>query len=143
MLAWRGYRTRDPWREMARWQREMSRFWGDLQARSGHVFPPLNIYDDGESFVVRAEIPGVDPAALEVEATASSVSIKGKRERDARDGKTSTHRRERDHGTFNRTLELPLPVSPDKIMASYRHGILEVVLPKAEEALPRRVAVEG
>jgi HSP20 family protein len=123
----------------------MSRMFDRLQGfeRGASVFPPMNVYDDGESFAVRAEIPGIDPADLEIQATARALTIKGERKAEDGDAKVSYHRRERDHGYFNRSLNLPQPIDPDKIVASYEDGVLEVVLPKADEVRARRIQVSN
>jgi len=144
MFGWRGLRFADPWEDFGRLSREMNRAMGRFGATepAARVFPPLNAYDDGESFVVRAEIPGVEASSLEVDATGRALTIKGER-RPHQAEDVSFHRRERDHGVWNRTLSLPQPVDPDKIRASYKNGILEVILPKAAEARPRRVEISG
>jgi HSP20 family protein len=131
---------------MERLNRDWSRFFGGAQGQtrfSSQVFPPINLYDDGESFVVRAEIPGIDKNDLEIHATADALSIKGQRKRENTTENVSFHRRERDYGYFDRSVSLPLPINSEKIVASYKLGVLEVVLPKAEEMKPRKVAVEA
>jgi len=129
--------------EMYRLQREMDRMLGRTADAYGSccVFPPLNIYDDGESYSIRAELPGVKPADLDVQATASTVTIKGERRKDARDEKASVERRERDYGVFNRTVELAAPIDPDKISAKLEDGVLMIVAPKAADARPRQIKV--
>ena len=142
MLARWGHRVPEFWGEMNRLNREMGRLFGEAASaeRSG-VFPPLNVYDDGESVVVRAEIPGLDPASIEVNASSKSLTIKGDRPKQTGDEKLSFHRRERGYGKFNRSLTLPQEVNPDKVRADYRAGILEVVLPKSEDIKPRKIDV--
>jgi len=128
--------------EMARMHREMSRLLSaDTSPAHAGVFPPINVYDDGESYVIRAEMPGVDPETLDIESTSKGIAIKGERKRDDAAQGVSVHRRERDYGIFNRSFELPQPVDPDKINASYKLGVLEVILPKAAEAKPRKVSL--
>jgi HSP20 family protein len=129
--------------ELFRLQREMDRMLGRNAGayRSCGVFPPINIYDDGESYSIRAELPGVKPADLDVQATASTVTIKGERRREARDEKASVERRERDYGVFNRTVELGNPIDPDKISAKLEDGVLVIVAPKAADARPRQIKV--
>jgi len=144
MFGWRDDRFYDVWDELARMRGQMQRtfarepFW-----QEGGVFPAVNVYDDGESFVVRAEVPGIDPADLDIQAVANTVVIKGERRAPVAADKVSYHRRERDHGSFNRSISLPVDVDPDKVRATYRLGVLEVVLPKAEKARPRRVEIAG
>jgi HSP20 family protein len=143
MLGWRALRFADPWEEFGRIGQELNRALGRFGAMEpgARVFPPLDAYDDGESFVIRAEIPGVDASSLDVSATGRTLTIKGER-RPLEAAEVSYHRRERDHGVWNRTLSLPQPVDADKIRASYQDGILEVILPKAAEARPHRVEIQ-
>jgi len=145
MFGYAGFRTPNIWSEMDRIARQLDRAAGAARTARNDccVFPPLNVYDDGESFVVRAEIPGVDPDKLEVHATADTLKLRGERARTEPSQGASTHRRERDHGVFDRSLHLPQPVDPDKIRARYELGVLEVMLPKAEDARPRRIQVQG
>ncbi len=144
MMMRRGYNFGSLWDEMARMNKEMNRFFGHTESvsRTG-VFPPVNVYDDGESFVVTAEIPGIDPEALEIEATQDSLTIKGERNPKVGEEGESFHRKEREYGTFSRSLNLRQPVDPDKIRAEYNQGVLEVRLPKAAEAIPRKVPVSA
>jgi HSP20 family protein len=139
MLGWREHRFEDLFGELAWMNRMFDRF--HRFERDASVFPPMNVYDDGESFAVRAEIPGIDPKDLEIQATARALKIRGERKAAGGDEKVSYHRRERDHGYFNRSLSLPQPIDPDKIVASYKDGVLEVVLPKADEVRARRIQV--
>ncbi len=142
MLTRWGYRVPDFWGEMNRLSREMNRvFGGEDGCETCGVFPPLNVYDDGESIVVRAEIPGVDPKSIEVNAAGRSLTIKGERPRSVGNEKQSFHRRERSNGQFSRSLTLPQEVNPDKVRAEYRLGILEVLLPKAEYVKPSKIVV--
>ena len=127
--------------EMSRMGRMFDRFHGyDCGAR---VFPPMNVYDDGDAYTVRAEIPGVEPGDIQIQATARALQIKGERKPKNGDAKVSYHRRERDHGVFDRSINLPQPIDPDEIVASYEDGVLEVVLPKADEVRARRIQVSN
>ena len=144
MFARWGYHAPTVWREMSRLSREMDRLFGETTAGSGAgVFPPLNLYDDGESLVVRAEVPGIDPQAMEISATVNALTIKGERRRPETDAQASFHRRERSHGSFNRTINLPQEVNPAKVQANYKRGVLEVLLPKAEETRPRKIEIRS
>ncbi len=142
MILRRGYHFGDIWDEMSKLNREMSRLSNrtDRSRRAG-VYPPVNVYDDGEAFVVRAEIPGIDPETVEVQATYNSLSLKGERKRPEQEKEASFHRRERGYGSFSRSLNLEQPVNPDKVQANYRLGVLEIILPKADEAKPRKIGV--
>jgi HSP20 family protein len=111
-----------------------------LKASSG-VYPPVNLFDDGEVFLVRAELPGVDKSSLEVTAQGDQLTLRGERTIDAAEKKASYHRREREGGRFRRVVTLPQPINPDEIRATYRNGVLEVELPRAAELKPRKISV--
>jgi len=144
MLARWGYNAPSVWSEMSRLSRELDRLFGETQSASrAGVFPPVNLYDDGESFIVKAEVPGIAPTDLHIDATVNALTIKGERKRPETNSKASFHRRERGHGTFSRAINLPQEVNPDKVRASYKLGVLEVVLPKAEEAKPRKIEIQS
>ena len=144
MLARWGYGAPSVWSEMSRLSREMDRLLGETStvSRAG-VFPPLNVYDDGESLIVRAEIPGIDPNDLDVNATVNALTIKGERKRPESDEKASFHRRERGHGTFSRSINLPQEIDPTKVQATCKLGVLEVLLPKAEATKPRKIEIQS
>jgi HSP20 family protein len=105
------------------------------------VFPPMNITQDANKFYVRAELPGMNMDDLELTAVRNRVSLSGKREIAAEEA--SYHRREREGGTFSRSVTLPSEVDSDRVEANYKDGILTVVLPKREEAKPRQITVKS
>ncbi len=111
-------------------------------ASFGGVFPAINIYDNGEGYVARAELPGVDPKDVEVTVTGNTLNIKGKREIPDAGEKVAYHRRERAAGQFNRAFRLPDAVDSAKVEARFTNGILEVMLPKAEQAKQRKVQIK-
>ena len=142
MLARWGYGLPDVWSQMDRMGREMDQLFGRTQssARVG-VYPALNLFDDGESIVLRAEVPGMDPKELEINATGKALTIVGERKRPEVDEQASAHRRERGYGKFRRAISLPQEIDPDKVQANYKLGVLEVIMPKAEAAKPRKIEV--
>ncbi len=105
------------------------------------VFPAVNIYDDGESFLVRAEIPGIDKDSLEITAKGEQVTLRGERVIEPAAAQASYHRRERESGQFRRAVTLPQRVDANRVSATYRDGVLEVVLPRVAEAQPRKIQV--
>lgn len=111
-------------------------------ARGAGVFPQVNIYDDGTSFLVRAELPGVKKETLDVTAHRDQLTIRGERVIEAPSGEASWHRRECQGGQFRRTVALPQPVDAEQVKATYRNGVLEVVLPRTPETQPRRIEVQ-
>lgn len=113
------------------------------QSCSPSVYPPINIYDDGEGFIARAEIPGVDPESLEVTVTGQTLSLRGKRDYEEASDNCCYHRRERTEGEFRRAFELPDQVDSDKVMASSKNGVLEIYLPRAAQAKQLKVAIKA
>jgi HSP20 family protein len=128
-------------------RREMDALLGRFGARttSGHrgVFPPTNLYEAGEGYVLTAELPGVSPDDIQVSLEGSTVTLRGERKIDYGDADTSAHRRERQSGSFRRAFELPLAVDPDKVEAIHKNGVLMLRLPKAPEYQPRQIAVQA
>ena len=107
------------------------------------VYPLMNVSQDGENYYVRSEIPGVKLEDLEVSVTGRSLTIAGERRLGVENPKVNYHRRERQTGKFRRQFNLPTDLDTEKVQAQYRHGILMLVLPKAESAKPRKVAISG
>ena len=135
----------DPWAMFDRIWREMdlARPAFGARASAGNVYPPVNLYETGEDFVLMAELPGVRREDLEITIEANRITLRGERKVDyPADERTSVHRRERESGIFRRTFEFPVPVDAEKAEALYRDGILRVRLPKAASHRPRQIAVQ-
>jgi HSP20 family protein len=113
--------------------------WG-LERGAG-VFPAINLYDDGEKFLIRAELPGFSKESLEVTAQGDQLTLRGERRIDAPEQKASFHRREREGGKFRRVITLPQAVDASNISATFKNGVLEVELPRAPELKPRTITV--
>ncbi len=113
----------------------------NLGPSSASVFPPLNVFVDREgAVVVCAEVPGIDPAALQIEVEPQRLTISG--QRTAPEGARGYHRRERRFGRFSRAVQLPADLDPDRTKAEYRDGMLTIRIEKAASARPRTIAVE-
>ena len=104
-------------------------------------WPRSAMRDAGDRFVVWAEVPGLSEKDLEVTVTANSVTIRGERKTDAPKNYT-VHRKERSNVSFARSFFLPTKVDADHAEAKVTHGVLELSLPKAAEAQPRKIAVK-
>jgi HSP20 family protein len=103
--------------------------------------PALDVHEDKEGFTIRAELPGMKREDIEVSVQDGALVISGERAEEKVNEGTEVHRQERYFGRFSRALTLPTAVAGDKVKATYKDGILTVVLPKAEEAKPKRIAV--
>lgn len=135
----------DAWALFDRMRREMGEFMPAVGARAsaGRVYPPVNLYETGDDFILMAELPGVRREDLEITIEANRITLRGERKIEHPTGdRTSVHRREREAGIFRRTFEFPVPVDADKAEALYRDGILRVRLPKAASHRPRQIAVQ-
>lgn len=137
-------RVRDPFETLLGLQRAMesvmgSDWFGTRTSGSG-AFPLINVFNDGDDFVVVAELPGVRKEDLDIQVRGDTLRIRGKKSI-AYDEKASIHRRERSAGEFDRTLSLPDDVDAAKVSAEYRDGVLTLRLPRAESAKPRTVTI--
>jgi HSP20 family protein len=127
--------------DVSRLGNELVRALGWVPQAAPGVFPAVNIYDDGETFLVRAEVPGVDRESLEITTRGEQVTIRGERVVQTAEGPASYHRREREGGRFRRVVTLPQRVDGDKVSATYREGVLEVTLPRVSEEKPRKIQI--
>jgi HSP20 family protein len=102
----------------------------------------VDLYEEKDQVVVKAEVPGLSKDELEVNLTDSTLTIRGekKTQEDVRD--EDYQYRERSHGAFSRSIELPAQVKTDQVTASFKDGILEVRLPKTEDAKRKNVNVK-
>jgi len=138
----------NPFEELERMRRQMDWLSGGLsrgllrETTSG-VFPLMNVTEDKENFYVRAELPGFKADELDISVTGDTLSISGERKLPIEDEKAQYHRKEREAGSFNRIVSLPTQVDTNKVDAACQDGVLTVVLPKAEEAKPKKIAIKA
>ncbi len=134
------------WGQIAQLQNEVNRlfdYWGTNGRRGGSAFPAVNIWEEADSLVVEAELPGLDMKDLEIYVTGmDQLTIKGER-KPAAPAKGVQHRQEREFGSFVRVLTLPVPVDANKVEARLEDGVLRLRLPKHEAAKPRKITVKG
>jgi HSP20 family protein len=101
--------------------------------------PAVDVYQDNEQFTVYAELPGLKKEEIEISLNGDTLTISGERKHEANGDQG--FRTERYFGKFQRSLTLPISVNSEKVNATYKDGILKVVLPKAEAAKPKQIAV--
>ncbi len=123
------------------------RFFGEADTDASSVVtsqwvPRVDINEEPERFVIFADLPGVDPASIEVNMDKGTLSIRGERIAESRTENERYSRVERAHGVFYRRFALPESANPDGIGASGRNGVLEITIPKRPESTPRRIAVQ-
>ena len=151
---------------LMRWQRPEPSNWGALDqlsnlrheinrlfelpfgesARESEFFgwaPAVDLFEDKDNVVVRAELPGMKKEDIEISLHQGSVIISGERKEESESGDGETSRSERFFGRFQRALELPKPVDANKVTATYKDGVLTVKLPKTEESKPKQITVKA
>ena len=107
---------------------------------SGTWVPPVDVAETQEKILVRAEVPGLRQEDIQIEFENGLLTIKGERKIEKSEGMT-WHRVERVYGNFSRSFTLPRTVDTEKITAAYREGILEIDVPKKEEAKPKNIRI--
>lgn len=118
--------------------REMDRLLSDVARTPASVAMPMDLFRDGDEFVVQIDLPGVDPASIDIDMDADTVTIRA--ERSVRAGEqVQWLTRERAVGTFARQLTLGRGLATDKITADYSNGVLSLTIPVAETAKPRKI----
>ncbi|MEW6585290.1 MAG: Hsp20/alpha crystallin family protein [Nitrospirota bacterium] len=132
-------RILDPWRDFERISRRLSGW----TAPSDVEFPAVNIWISGDDAIVTAEIPGVDPNAVEISVIGDSLTIRGSRKPEELRENESYHRRERWQGQFTKPIDLPFNVDSNKVEATYARGILQIRLPRAEADKPKKITVKS
>ena len=103
--------------------------------------PLTNIYDDGDAFLLQAELAGVTKDDLTIELQGKHLEIRGERKNTAPKGYT-IHRQGRLTGIFSRAYTLPVAVDVDKVKTTLENGILTLILPKAEEAKKKQITIQ-
>ena len=106
------------------------------------VVPKIDMYDRKDEVVVKAELPSVEKNDIDLTITKDSITITGeiKREEEVKEG--NYYAAERSYGSFKRMIALPVEVESEKAKAAFKNGILEIVLPKKEEAKPKEIKIE-
>jgi len=133
----------DPWHELERVRTQLDDVFGGLgRTITSRSFPLVNVYDAGDSIVVAAELPGMNKDKVNITYNDGMLTLSGTREPLPEAKKMEPVRQERPTGAFEKTINIPVKVIADKIMAVFRDGVLSVTLPKAEEAKPRKIQIQ-
>ena len=104
--------------------------------------PAVDIYETENDLVLKADVPEVDPKAIDVRVENQTLTISGERKFEHQNEGQGFHRIERSYGSFVRSFAVPNLFDTDKITAEVKNGVLSVTLPKKEAAKPRQVKVE-
>ena len=139
-----------PWREMTTFQNRINRFFDDdffpalrfdNELGMGSWRPVVDIYDEGDTIVIKAELPGVDKKDIEVDLKDHVLTLKGERHYENEVKEDNYYRKERASGRFNRSFTLPVDVDTERIQADFKDGVLKIDIPKPEEKKPKKVTV--
>jgi len=160
----KGLRPVIPWRPFlgpSRFEREMDRFFRDFWKGPRFSFgwpeelrmpgagelvtletPAVEIYDEKDDIVVKAELPGLKKEDLEINMSGDILTIKGEKKKEEEVKEKDYYYSERSYGSFERSLEIPQKVVPDKIRANFKDGVLEIRLQKSEEAKKKEIKIK-
>lgn len=103
--------------------------------------PPVDIQETDDAYRIHAELPGLTKDDIQITLENSVLRVSGERKFEKDVNKENYHRIERTYGTFSRSFALPTQVTSDKVEAKFDNGVLSIVVPKAEQAKPRRIAI--
>ena len=141
--------TWDPYRELSTLQDRVNRLFGsprrerDEELSLGAWIPPVDIVEEKDRILLTAELPGFQEKDVEVQMEGGVLTIRGERKSEAEKEGRTFHRMERSYGQFVRSFTLPNNVDRDNIKATFNNGLLEIELPKREEAKPRQIKISG
>jgi HSP20 family protein len=139
----------EPFRELLASQKEFDRVFreacspfpgeGELSTRTWA--PRVDIYEDANNLVLKADLPGVDPEDVEIKVENGVLYLSGERKFEKDVKEENYHRVERSYGAFSRSFSLPSSIDSDKVTAEYKDGQLILTMPKREEAKPKTIKI--
>lgn len=140
----------NPMREMETLQNRINRLFDsrffptsglDDEMSLGNWRPVVDIYENEDTLVVKAELPGVDKKDIKVDVKDGVLTLSGERSHEKEVKEEDYYRKERAFGRFHRSFNVPAETDPDKIKAEFKDGVLKVEIPKPEEKKPKKIAV--
>lgn len=148
----RNLSTWDPFRDLINLQNRINRVFNDTARSaspegeerfdSGSWTPVVDIKETGDSFEIKADVPGMKKEDISIDIGDNTLTIRGERKFEGEGSNNDYIRVERPYGVFSRSFALPQNVDSQNIKAKYKNGILELVLPKKEEAKPKKINIE-
>ena len=148
----RSLMTWNPYQELTSWHRDIDELFRRLfpgtgedggQTSIGAFVPAMEAFEKDGQYIVRADLPGVNPTELEVSVLNDTLVLKGERKRANESNEKGYHYSETSYGTFERRLSLPKGVSADKIAARFENGVLEVSVPLPASATAKKIPIEA
>jgi len=141
----------DPFRELSMIQNRVNRAFGDVFSRQaeddlmahGAWVPSVDIYENGDhELVIKAELPDVKREDIDLRIENNTLTLRGEKKANSEIKDEQYHRVERVYGTFSRSFALPQTVDTSKVSADYQNGVLEIRMPRREEAKPKQIQVQ-
>jgi len=139
----------DPFRELLTLQERLDKMYRDIeQTRKEEDFvssewrPPVDIFESGDVFVLKLEIPEVDKESIDIKINDNELTIRGERKLEPGVEPDNYHRMERGYGTFTRSFSLTKSIDSTRIKAAIKDGILRIELPKKEEVKPKQIKID-
>lgn len=117
------------------------RWWPSMSSESQELSPDIDLYEDQNEIVVKAELPGMTKDDIQISLNDNILTIRGEKKKEEEDQGKDYYRSERVYGAFVRSLALPAEINPDKVRATFRNGVLEIRLPKTEQAKKKEIKV--
>ncbi|MGH9868000.1 MAG: Hsp20/alpha crystallin family protein [Candidatus Polarisedimenticolia bacterium] len=129
----------DPFRDF----RSMRRLTTEVEDSYGTWAPVVDIFERGDDLIIRAEVAGLDKDDVDISVENNTLTLRGERKREMEFEEKDAYRLERLFGVFTRSFMLPKTVDSTRISASYKNGVLELTIPKVEQARPRRIEIKA
>jgi HSP20 family protein len=149
LVPWRRGGLMEPFQQLQREMDQlMQRFFGETEGVAGRTdlvawAPRVDVEEDDKQFVVKADVPGVDPKDVEVSVVENALVLRGQKKEEREEKKKNYHRVERFEGQFYREIPLPRGIEADKIQAKSANGVVTVTIPKKAEAQPKKITVQA
>ena len=138
------------YRELATWHRDIDdlfrQFFNGGEGENAQPLmnwsPRMEVFEKDDQYIVRADLPGVNPEEVELSVFNDTLVLKGERKRSQETKKDNYHYNETAYGRFERRLALPSGIEPDKVAAKFEHGVLEVTIPLPASATGKKVPIQ-
>lgn len=137
----------EPFTSLTSLRREMDRVWesffdGGHAHEFGMLEPAVEVADTPEAIIVKAQVPGVSKEQIQVQISDNTLTIKGETKKEEKEEGKNYYRQEFHYGAFTRTIPLPSAVQEDKIEAQLKDGVLQITLPKSEQAKTKAIPIQ-
>jgi len=138
-----------PWTGMPSLRQEMEKFferfgdWKMDELATGEWAPSMDVSETKEAFVVKAEVPGMDPKDIQISLQEQLLTVKGEKQLTKEEKEERYYRMERSYGSFTRSVRLPVAVDGSKVTAGFKNGLLTVTLPKTPAAKGTTIPIKA